>query len=353
MCSLLNLAAKAADILVDNKSGYIMFTYLDALHIMKTNYMKKFLVTGGAGFIGSAIVKELLAQGYNVKVLDSLQRGKLSKLKEVEGEFEFEKCDIRDTNKVIKSANGCHGIIHLAYVNGTKFFYSNPDLVLDIAINGMRSVIEAGKKNEISELFLASSSEVYQNPPIVPTPEKVPLIIPDPYNPRYSYGGGKILCELIAIHSAPLYFKKVVIFRPHNVYGPDMGEEHVIPEFIRKIQKMKKGKLNKLSIQGSGKETRSYVYIEDFAQQFLLILKKGKNLETYNLGTQNEISAENLAKKIADIERINIEIIPGALRKGSTPRRCPDVSKIKKLGFIEKFGIDIGLKKTIDWYNSN
>jgi len=315
--------------------------------------MKKYLVTGGAGFIGSAIVKELLAQGHDLKVLDSLSRGKLSKLKEVKGKFEFVKCDIRNTNRVVKAANGCDGIIHLAYVNGTKFFYSNPDVVLDIAVNGMLSIIEAGKKNKISELFVASSSEVYQNPQIIPTPEKVPLIIPDPYNPRYSYGGGKILSELMAIHNASSCFKKVVIFRPHNVYGPAMGEEHVIPELIRKIQRMKKKKLTNLPIQGTGKETRSYVYIDDFVKQFLLILRKGKNLETYNLGTQNEIASEKLAKKIANLEGVDAKIIPGDLRKGSTPRRCPDISKIKGLGFVEKFSLEKGLKKTIDWYNNN
>lgn len=315
--------------------------------------MRKYLVTGGAGFIGSSIVKKLVLQGYQVKVFDSLQRGKLSKLEEVEGKFEFIKGDIRDAKKVVKAGQGCDGIIHLAYVNGTKFFYSNPDLVLDIAIKGMQSVIEAGRKNGNSELFIASSSEVYQNPKVIPTPEEVPLVIPDPYNPRYSYGGGKILHELMAIHNAPLYFKKVVIFRPHNVYGPDMGEEHVIPELIRKIQKLKKDKLSNLFIQGTGKETRSYVYIDDFTKQFLLLLRKSKHLETYNLGTQNEISTEKLAKKIADLEELEVTIIPGDLRQGSTPRRCPDISKIKKLGFAKEFSLDMGLRQTIDWYNNN
>jgi nucleoside-diphosphate-sugar epimerase len=320
---------------------------------MKANYMKKYLVTGGAGFIGSAIVKEILSQGYNVKVLDSLQRGKLSKLSDIKGKFEFVKADIRDTKKVVKASSDCDGIIHLAYVNGTKFFYSKPDAVLDIAINGMLSVIEAGKENKISELFLASSSEVYQNPNIVPTPEDVPLIVPDPYNPRYSYGGGKILCELMAIHMAPLYFKKVVIVRPHNVYGPGMGEEHVIPELIRKIQKLKKAKGDILQLQGSGKETRSYIYIDDFAKQFMLTLRKGKNLTTYNLGNQEEISSNELAKKICFLMNSKAKPVPGVLQKGSTPRRCPDVSKIKELGFESKFTLEEGLKRTIEWYDKN
>lgn len=314
--------------------------------------MKKYLVTGGAGFIGSAVVKNLLKNGHQVRVLDTLQRGKLSRLHDVKGQFEFIRTDIRDTKKVVQAAKGCDGIIHLAYVNGTKFFYSNPELVLDIAINGMLSVIEAGKKNGISELFVASSSEVYQNPKIVPTPEEILLTVPDPYNPRYSYGGGKILCELMSIHVASHYFKKVIIFRPHNVYGPDMGEEHVIPELIRKLQQKKSGK-EKLPIQGSGKETRSFIFIDDFVHQFLIILKRGKHLNTYNLGTEEEISSYALAKKIARIMNRNVDIVPGKIREGSTPRRCPDITKITKLGYKKNISLEKGLEKTIIWYNQN
>ena len=95
--------------------------------------------------------------------------------------------------------------------------------------------MEACIKNKIKEIFLASSSEVYQTPIKIPTDEKEILKIPDVYNPRYSYGGGKILTELMGINYGKKYFKKMIIFRPHNVYGQDMGNEHVIPEFINKI----------------------------------------------------------------------------------------------------------------------
>lgn len=310
---------------------------------------KKYLVTGGAGFIGSALVKSLLYAGHSIVVLDNLQRGQLTKLQEVKGQFDFISADIRDTQKVINAAKNCNGIIHLAYVNGTKFFYSNPDLVLDIAIRGMQTVLEAGKINKVPELFLASSSEVYQNATVIPTPEEVPLTIPDPYNPRYSYGGGKILCELMAIHIGKNYFKKVIIFRPHNVFGPDMGEEHVIPEFIRRMAKVRKQK-ESFSIEGSGKETRSYIYIDDFANGFLTILEKGKNMNTYNIGTQNELTSKNLAFTLAKLMDKKITLKFKDLKKGSTPRRCPDISKITQLGFQPTTPFETALQKTIDWY---
>ena len=315
---------------------------------------KRYLVTGGAGFIGSAIVKKLVNQGCSIRVLDNLQRGKLKKLVGYENKFEFISADIRDAKVVIDASKGCNGIIHLAYVNGTKFFYSDPEIVLDIAIKGMQSVIEAGRVNDIAELYLASSSEVYQTPSIIPSPEEIQLVIPDPYNPRFSYGGGKILCELMAIHIGKEYFKKVTIFRPHNVYGPDMGEEHVIPEFIRRFQKLIKTKKSKdFKIQGSGEETRSYIYIDDFVDGFLLLLKKGKNLQTYNIGTQDEINSKNLAKLMGKIINIPINIVSSDVMTGSTSRRCPDITKLKSLGFKPKESLTSGLQKTIDWYISH
>ena len=104
------------------------------------------------------------------------------------------------------------------------------------------------KKKKVKNFFLASSSEVYQNAFKIPTDEKEMLKIPNIHNPRYSYGGGKIISELYGIHFAKKYFKKFIIFRPHNVYGKDMGNEHVIPEFINRLRKLKK-KINFLYME--------------------------------------------------------------------------------------------------------
>ena len=127
-------------------------------------------------------------------------------------------------------------MIHLAFLNGTKNFYDKPDLVLDIGVKDIINVIDACKKNKIKELILASSSEVYQKAKVIPTPENVPFSIPNAFKPRYSYATGKILTEIIAINNAKL-FKRLIIFRPHNVYGPNMGFDHVIPQFIIRMRK--------------------------------------------------------------------------------------------------------------------
>ena len=150
--------------------------------------------------------------------------------------FKFIRGDIRSKKNLSSAFRNIDAVIHLAYVNGTKFFYSKPELVLDVATKGLINVFDLCIKNKIKELYLASSSEVYQMPDKIPTDENVSLKIPDIKNPRFSYAGGKILTELYGINYGKKYFKKLIIFRPHNVYGPNMGNEHVIPEFINRLK---------------------------------------------------------------------------------------------------------------------
>ncbi len=317
--------------------------------------MKKYLVTGGSGFIGSALVKALIKNGDSVRVFDNNSRGNLRRLDNILSEIDFIQGDIRDIDAVNTALKGIESVLHLAYVNGTEFFYEKPDLILDVGVKGMLNVIDGSIKNDVSELVLASSSEVYQSPKTIPTPEEVSLIIPDPMNPRYSYGGGKLISELLTINYSK-YFERTLIFRPHNVYGPDMGWEHVIPQFIvRMLNKLQEESSNKIDfeIQGSGKETRSFIYIEDFIAGLELILKKGEHKNIYHIGTDNEIEIINLVEQLGSIVGADVNIIPGSLKKGSTPRRCPDISKLNSLGFSSKFDLKEGLKNTYNWYEGN
>ena len=200
---------------------------------------KTYLVTGGTGFIGSNIAKRLVEKNKNVIIFDNNTRGSIQKIYNIRKKIKFIKGDIRNKNALLKASKKADAIIHLAYINGTKYFYSKPELVLDVVVKGLVNIFDVCKENKITELYLASSSEVYQTPNKIPTKENEMLKIPDVLNPRYSYGGGKILTELMGINYGR-NFKKLIIFRPHNVYGPKMGNEHVIPEFINKIKNKKK-----------------------------------------------------------------------------------------------------------------
>ncbi len=318
---------------------------------------KKYLVTGGSGFIGSALVKKLLDEGHSVRVFDNNSRGNLRRLEDIINEIEFVEGDIRDLDQVNKACKGIDSVCHLAFINGTKYFYELPELVLEVGVKGMINVIDACISNKISELIVASSSEVYQSPNEVPTSEDVPLIVPDLLNPRYSYGGGKLISELLAINYGRKNFERVVIFRPHNVYGPDMGWEHVVPEFLLKMYELVKNGNNEqiidFKIQGTGEETRAFIFIDDFTDGLMKVINKGEHLNVYHIGTSNEIKLSELAEIIGKLFDTEINVVPGKLAEGGTLRRCPNISKLEKLGFSPDTSLKEGLNIAKKWYIKN
>jgi len=316
---------------------------------------KSYLVTGGSGFIGAALVERLIGAGHKVRVLDNNSRGNARRLAKVASEIEFIEGDIRDPKITIAAADGMDCVCHLAYVNGTEFFYSRPELVLDVAVRGMVNVIDACRQHGIGDLVLASSSEVYQTPPVLPTPEEVPLVVPDISNPRYSYGGGKILCELMAMNYGRTSFDRVTIFRPHNVYGPDMGWEHVIPQFALRAKKLTTCNSceRQFPIRGDGRHTRSFVHIDDFTDGLMKVIELGEHLEIYHIGTTEEVSVAELARQVVACFGLYPEIVPGEAPAGETSRRCPDISKLRGLGYTPHISLAEGLKSTVAWYAEN
>jgi nucleoside-diphosphate-sugar epimerase len=317
---------------------------------------KSYLVTGGTGFIGSNLVKALVRAGARVRLLDDNSRGSLARLGDTAGSVEVVLGDIRDAAAVAAAAKGMDSICHLAYVNGTEFFYSKPELVLEVAVKGMTSVIDACLKHQVPELVLASSSEVYQTPQVVPTDETAPLCVPDVLNPRYSYGGGKIICELLAVNYGRHRIPRVLIFRPHNVYGPDMGWEHVVPQFALRLADLHRRQpagVLPFPIQGTGAETRAFIYIDDLVAGVLCVLEKGEPLGIYHIGNDVEVPVAELAKAVALYYGREITVVPGELRAGGTLRRCPDIGKIRALGFAPRVPLHEGLAATVRWYDEN
>jgi UDP-glucose 4-epimerase len=320
--------------------------------------LKTYVVTGGTGFIGSALVRRLIREGYRVRVLDDNSRGTTMKLGDAASEVELISGDIRDPVAVKQVIRGADGVFHLAYVNGTEFFYSKPELVLEVAVKGMMNVLDACVEHGVSEFILASSSEVYQTPSVIPTPEDVPLNVPDVLNPRYSYGGGKIISELMLINYGRKFFKRAMIFRPHNVYGPDMGREHVIPQFVMRMERLaaeprREPDVIDFPIQGTGRETRAFVYISDMIDGVLHVLERGEHLGIYHIGTDVETTIADLAHAVARCFGRKLSVVPGELLPGGTLRRCPDISRMRRLGYQPRVSLEEGLAATVDWYRRN
>ena len=247
--------------------------------------MRKIIITGAGGFIGRSLVSRLAKNKKNfIIAIDNDQRGNLEKIENKKNIIK-KKIDILNRKKINNIIKGCHTCFHLAAINGTKNFYNIPKEVLETGVQGTLNVINSVIKNKLNEFIFFSSSEAYQKPNLIPTKENEILKIPDVYNPRLSYGGSKIIGELLTINYLRNSGINYKILRPHNVFGPDMGNDHVLPELLNKIKNKKNQKIIKLKIFGSGDESRSFIYIEDAVSAILKIYKKGLKNSIYNVGS--------------------------------------------------------------------
>jgi UDP-glucose 4-epimerase len=311
------------------------------------------VVTGGGGFIGAYLVKRLVADGWSVVVVDSMVRGDARRFAEVADDVELFTADIRDQDALERAFKGAEVVMHLAAINGTENFYKRPELVLETGMLGALAVVNAGRNVGVADLVVASTAEVYQTPSVIPTPETIPLMLPDSLNPRYSYGGGKIVSELIAFNYGRDHFRQVQVFRPHNVFGPDMGWKHVEPQFIMRALACEDAGDTAFPIQGDGTETRSFCYVDDCVKGILTMYDKGGHREIYHIGSDEEMTIRELALRIGKIVGVDLDIQPGELPKGGTKRRCPDISKMRALGWSPAVGLDDGLERTVAWYRAH
>jgi len=316
----------------------------------------KILVTGGAGFIGYHLTNHLIEKGHDVTVADNLSRGSgIEGHNDIVWKFwncskyaKFKKVDL--TKKHFRLGGDYDLIYHLAAINGTKNFYKKPYLTSKVNLLTLINMLDWAKRHSPDSTFIwTSSSEVYAGTPDIPipTPEKVNLTVNDIHNPRFSYASSKIAGESMVLNH-PI---NSIIVRPHNIIGPRMGYDHVIPEFITKIGRMKHGfTMGKFEIKNVD-QTRAFCYIDDFIRGLDIVSKKGKINDIYNIGTEEEIKIIDLAYKLFDIAKFTphkIKKIKGD--EGSTDRRCPDITKIKKLGYKSVVSLDEGLKRIYESY---
>ncbi len=320
----------------------------------------KALITGGAGFIGFHLGKLLSEKGYDVHLLDNLVRGQEDdEMKSFleSNNVSFIKADLTKTDFFTELDSYYDQIYHLAAINGTENFYNIPHKVLKVGILGTLNMLDWFVESGKGKFLFSSSSEAYAgalkllgNKFPIPTPEEVPLVIDDPKNVRWSYGGSKILSE-IAVHSYTKAFRlnNISIIRYHNIYGPRMGYEHVIPQFIGRIANKK----DPFEIFG-GQETRTFCYVNDAIKATNLVMESAStNNKTIHIGrSDEEINILNLAKMLFDISGFhpNIDIKPAP--EGCVMRRCPDVSKLSALGHVSNVSLKDGVIKTYEWYKN-
>lgn len=324
--------------------------------------MKKILITGATGFIGYHLTKRLLRETDACFVLvDNLQRGKMDdaiKTLLENPRVKFLQADLTDPAVYPTLEKDFDQVYHLAAINGTKLFYQIPHEVLRVNTLTLVYLLEWIRGLEKKpKLMFTSSNEAYagalasfhQLP--IPTPENVPLVISDPYNARWSYGGTKLIGELFVIHYATQIKFPAVIVRPHNFYGPRAGYDHVIPEFVARITRRE----DPFAIFGAD-ETRTFCHIDDAVCAMQQVMDSpvtdGPEIHTFHIGNTDEITMLDLAKKMFAIagwspNKIDEKSSP----PGSVKRRLADITKIKQLiGWEPAVKLDDGLAETFDWY---
>ena len=303
------------------------------------------VVTGGGGFIGHYLVSSL-TKNHRVIVLDNFSRGTPERLADLKGDAMIIKCDITDfvalenclkDKKITK-------IFHLAAINGTENFYKIPIKIMDVGIFGCFNILKFSKKYGVKKVILASSAGVYQESKIIPTPEDIPLVIPDGKNPRFSYGLSKIYTEYYSYHFGIINDMDISIFRPHNVYGPDMGLKHVIPQFIMEfLTQIHQNSKVKVKTKGSLDAIRAFCYVDDIISGIKILSDCNQGVNIYNLGNMKKISMRKLIQHIANIIGCEYSIFEQNNEHiGGTMLRCPDIAKAEKLGFTCNVTLDDG-----------
>jgi UDP-glucose 4-epimerase len=308
--------------------------------------MSRHCITGGGGFLGSALARRLVDEGEKVVVLDHFQHGKRERLPR---EAEYYTSDVRYPFGLQRAVDGAEVVWHLAYVRCLRM--EKPRDVIETALRGIMNVLDAceGAKHS-PDMVLVSSPEVYPALGMVSMDERVSLTVTDVTDSRYAYGGGKIACEVATMaFEQSGAFRRGMIVRPHNVYGPDMGYEHMIPEFATRMLGQMGRNEHAFHIQGSGFERRSFCFIDDCVDGLMRVWDQGRTREVYHLGNPyEEIATGDLARMVAEYFGWDIEVV--ASTKPSGPGRLPDISKLEQLGYRPKTSFSTGLAKTLKWY---
>ena len=307
--------------------------------------MSLYLVTGGAGFIGSNIVEELVRQNEKVRVLDNFITGKRENLKGLSSEIELIEADLRDLGALRKAMKGVDFVLHQAALRSVVRSVDDPVSTNEINIGGTLNVLIAAKEEKVQRVVYASSSSAYGDNPALPkTEDNVPMPI-SPY--AVSKFTGEYYCRVFS----SLYGLETVSLRYFNVFGPrqdpDSPYAAVIPLFIAGISKGLSP-----TVYGDGLQSRDFTYIQNVVQANLLTARTKNKLngEVFNIACGRRHTVLDIVEKLNNI--LNKNIRPEFLepRKGDVKHTLGDIAKAEKLlGYRVEVDFEEGLKRTVEW----
>lgn len=300
------------------------------------------LVTGGAGFIGSHLVDKLVQSSNQVKVLDNLSSGSLSNLTGSGGKFEFIKKDLKNFDGSEDFMKEVKTVFHMAANPEVRTGYQNPEMSFNENILSTFRLLETIRKFDIQSIVFASSSTVYGESEIIPTPEDyAPLL---PISP---YGASKLACEALISSYCHNYGIDGTVCRFANIVG-SRSNHGVIYDFVKKLQKNN----STLEVLGDGKQTKSYVHVNDCIDGFFFsALNKKNKVELFNMGNVDDTNVLKIAEIVIEMLGLkNVEIkITGGVDggrgwKGDVKKMNLDISKLKNLGWSPKISSDEAVK---------
>jgi len=313
----------------------------------------RYLVTGAAGFLGYHLASRLSRQsGNEVVVVDTHRHGPPDtaylELCSRPGVTRLDR-DLTQLGEVFDLPEA-DTVIHLAALNGTLNFYQRPWQVLQDCSLPTMHLLERYRSSSMTHWVYASSSEIYADATElvglrIPTGEEVPAAFDDLSNPRWSYGYAKGLGEVATWSALREEECRSTVLRFHNVFGPRMGINHFIPDFIARASR------GDLSIYGAD-QTRAYAYVDDAMDQVTQLLGSGNRAQgVFNIGSKVERSNRSVALEIMRRMGVKGELVDFGAPVGSVARRCPDLSKLEGvIGEIQETPVSTALASTIDWY---
>lgn len=296
------------------------------------------LITGGAGFIGSHLVCELVRQGQRVTVFDNLSGGKLENLAAVKDKISFIQGDIREAASLEHACQGVDYILHHAALISVAESMAKPQETAEINVQGTVNVLEAARKNHVKRVVFASSAAVYGTRPELPYREDNPIDCQSPY--AWSKQSGAELCQLYT----KAYGVEAVALRYFNVFGPGQNPNSAYAAVIAKFMQLA-AENQPLGIDWDGLQSRDFVNVKDVVQANLLAAMKAVPGEIYNVASGRTYTLLELADTIEQVSGRKLARVSRPKRPGDVHESSADISKIKAIGFAPFVTLHDGLKE--------
>jgi UDP-glucose 4-epimerase len=307
-----------------------------------------FLVTGGAGFIGSHLVRTLVANGGRVRVVDNLITGKRERLSDVEDKIDFIEGDLADSEVCERVLSGVDWVLHQAAVPSVQRSVKNPLETNRANVIGTLNLLESSRKQSVRRFVYASSSSAYGDTPVLPKREEMP---PNPMSP---YALQKFVGERYCQLYFRLYGLETVCLRYFNVFGPsqDPYSEYsaVIPKFATQLAKREA-----ITVYGDGEQSRDFTYIDNVVNANVLALTASRAAgSVVNVGCGERITLNQLIKILEDIAGVRATVDYQPARPGDVRDSLADISLARELlGYQVRIAVTEGLRRTVDWFTAN